>query len=112
MNVSFTRARAKLIIVGSRKTLADIELLHEFFVLMEEKGWILQLAAGADVAHSETFIPVVPTSPAVKRHAEDCDGVMKESPTVEPPQKRQKTVEVEGLLRGRPVLQDLVNDTK
>ncbi|KAJ8085344.1 DNA replication endonuclease-helicase Dna2 [Marasmius tenuissimus] len=112
MNVSFTRARSKLIIVGSRKTLADIELLHEFFVLMEGKGWILQLPAGADTAHSETFVPVVPASPRVKRHAGDHDAVTKENPTVEPPQKKQKKVEVEGLLRGRPILQDLVNDTK
>jgi DNA replication ATP-dependent helicase Dna2 len=41
MNVSFTRARAKLVIFGSRKTLQREPLLAQFFKLMEEQKWIL-----------------------------------------------------------------------
>ncbi|KAF9010450.1 Dna2-domain-containing protein [Hymenopellis radicata] len=55
MNVSFTRARSKLIIFGSRKTLQGTPLLKEFFVLMESKDWILQLPAGAHASHASAF---------------------------------------------------------
>ena len=52
MNVSFTRARNKLVIFGSRKTLQREALLAQFFDLMESQGWILALPGGADVAHA------------------------------------------------------------
>lgn len=55
MNVSFTRARCKLVIFGSRKTLQREPLLEQFFDLMEGQGWILALPAGADVAHARVF---------------------------------------------------------
>lgn len=55
MNVSFTRARSKLVIFGSRKTLQREPLLAQFFGLMESQGWILALPAGADVAHARVF---------------------------------------------------------
>lgn len=55
MNVSFTRARCKLVIFGSRKTLQREPLLAQFFELMEHQGWILSLPAGADVAHAMIF---------------------------------------------------------
>jgi DNA replication ATP-dependent helicase Dna2 len=55
MNVSFTRARSKLVIFGSRKTLQREPLLAQFFDLMESQGWILALRAGADVAHVRVF---------------------------------------------------------
>ena len=55
MNVSFTRARSKLVIFGSRKTLQREPLLAQFFDLMESQGWILTLPAGADVAHARVF---------------------------------------------------------
>ncbi|KAF4610251.1 hypothetical protein D9613_010517 [Agrocybe pediades] len=52
INVSFTRARSKLVIFGSRKTLGREPLLQEFFDLMESKKWILQLEKGALEVHS------------------------------------------------------------
>lgn len=55
MNVSFTRARCKLVIFGSRKTLQREPLLAQFFELMENQGWILALPAGADGAHARIF---------------------------------------------------------
>ncbi|PPQ80398.1 hypothetical protein CVT26_008303, partial [Gymnopilus dilepis] len=55
MNVSFTRARSKLVIFGSRKTLQREPLLAQFFELMESRGWILRLRAGADRAHERVF---------------------------------------------------------
>ena len=55
MNVSFTRARCKLVIFGSRKTLQREPLLAQFFDLMELQGWILALPAAADTAHARVF---------------------------------------------------------
>ncbi|KAG7095095.1 hypothetical protein E1B28_005882 [Marasmius oreades] len=108
MNVSFTRARSKLILVGSRKTLSTAELLNEFFILMEEKDWILQLPPGADTVHDGIFVDALPGSPSGKRNTSE--DVSKEIAMSERPNKKQK--KSDGLLRGRPILQDLVNDTR
>ncbi len=77
MNVSFTRVRKKLVIVGSRRTLQREPLLASFFALMQEKGWIRALAPGAHKAHARVFD--VAASPA-KRGAgteEDSDAPVK-----------------------------------
>ncbi|KAJ2927541.1 hypothetical protein H1R20_g9553, partial [Candolleomyces eurysporus] len=51
MNVSFTRARSKLVIFGSRKTLKGDALLGQFFELMEGKGWVYELPPSAHLVH-------------------------------------------------------------
>lgn len=43
LNVSFTRAKRKLIIVGSKTTLSCAERLSEFITLMDRNKWILDL---------------------------------------------------------------------
>ncbi|KAF5339801.1 hypothetical protein D9611_009204 [Ephemerocybe angulata] len=53
MNVSFTRARSKLVIFGSRKTLKSDPLLAQFFELMEGRGWVYELPVGAHVVHKQ-----------------------------------------------------------
>ncbi|KAJ7672725.1 DNA replication factor Dna2-domain-containing protein [Mycena rosella] len=112
MNVSFTRARSKLIIFGSRKTLQTAPLLHEFFDLVESRGWIVRLPAGADTFHPSLFVGA---SSAPKRGAEDMDQslVAKENLAAERPQKKPKLRKgaEDGMLRGRPILRDLVNET-
>ena len=52
INVSFTRAKAKLVIFGSRSTLKGDKLLDEFLQLMESKRWIYSLPLGADGLHA------------------------------------------------------------
>ncbi|KAJ7505308.1 DNA replication factor Dna2-domain-containing protein [Mycena galericulata] len=111
MNVSFTRARSKLIIFGSRKTLETAPLLQEFFDLMEDKGWILPLPPNADTLHA---VLSAGGSGALKRGAEDMDEVVvaKENAVGRPQKKpKLKRVAEDGLLRGRPILRDLVNET-
>lgn len=107
LNVSFTRARSKLIIVGSRKTLQGTPLLNEFFGLMENQGWILRLQPGADLLHAEAFGIKLNGS---KRGANDENtNLMDRQP------KKLKTRKIggdDGLLRGRPLLQDLLNEAK
>ncbi|KAL6708503.1 DNA replication endonuclease-helicase Dna2 [Coniothyrium glycines] len=43
VNVALTRARSKLIILGSEKTLSENELLRDMVALCREKGWVLDL---------------------------------------------------------------------
>ncbi|KAF8123075.1 DNA replication factor Dna2-domain-containing protein [Mycena galopus ATCC 62051] len=113
MNVSFTRARSKLIIFGSRKTLQKAPLLQEFFDLVESRGWILQLPTRADKLHPALAVEASTT--ASKRGAEHMDLPLhgKENAlAVERPQKKPKLKRAEeGMLRGRPILRDLMNET-
>ncbi|KAF8908142.1 DNA replication factor Dna2-domain-containing protein [Gymnopilus junonius] len=80
MNVSFTRARSKLVIFGSRKTLQREPLLAQFFDLMQARGWILQLQ------------PVRPRKKAKVEMGKNVAGANA------------------GVLKGRPILRDLVGN--
>ncbi|KAK2799677.1 Tripartite DNA replication factor [Onygenales sp. PD_10] len=52
VNVAFTRARTKLLIVGSKNTLRDgTELLGKFVKLMDERGWTYDLPPKAVEGH-------------------------------------------------------------
>ncbi|KAJ4472562.1 Dna2-domain-containing protein [Lentinula edodes] len=108
MNVSFTRARSKLIIIGSRKTLQGAPLLKEFFNLMENQDWILRLPPGADLLHADAFDT---KHNGLKRGTTDENtGLSKEGQSTN--KKSRKIGGEEGFLRGRPILQDLLNDVK
>ncbi|KAF9497048.1 hypothetical protein BDN71DRAFT_662308 [Pleurotus eryngii] len=150
MNVSFTRAKSKLVLFGSRKTLESTPLLEEFFKLMDLHQWTLKLSPGADRMHlqlqpsgegaksegdtpdstlkrpsEELYItavrarenhPPTPTTPS--RLGEDRRPVKraKPSPTPSPTaplsQRGNPHGSRGGFLRGRHILQDLVNDGK
>lgn len=43
VNVALTRARSKMVIIGSEKTLSENELLRDMVALCREKGWVLDL---------------------------------------------------------------------
>lgn len=52
VNVAFTRARTKLVVVGSKSTLRDgNELLGKYVRLVEEKGWVYDLPRNAVGSH-------------------------------------------------------------
>ncbi len=51
VNVALTRARTKLLVIGSKSTLVCNELLKDFVRLMEEKGWCYNLPVGACGGH-------------------------------------------------------------
>ncbi|KAJ5823300.1 hypothetical protein N7447_005640 [Penicillium robsamsonii] len=52
VNVAFTRAQTKLLVVGSRSTLRDgNELLCKYVRLVESKGWVYNLPNGAIHKH-------------------------------------------------------------
>lgn len=54
INVAFTRAKTKLLVVGSRSTLGGCgegEMLARFVGLMEERAWVYELKKGALEGH-------------------------------------------------------------
>lgn len=132
MNVSFTRARSKLILFGSRKTLQREPLLAQFFELMEEQGWIFQLPPGSGAVHAKAFETLdgdasAQTSEREKqttnksgqkrRHTGKGNLVVKTEKQNQnrelPPAKKARLTKMNdnirnGLLKGRPILQDLV----
>ncbi|KAG1812287.1 Dna2-domain-containing protein [Suillus variegatus] len=106
VNVSFTRARSKLIIIGSRKTLNSTELLSVFLTLMDERGWMLTLPANADVKHPALQSERCGIRSPAKRSKENESVASVNEPLL----KKLKTPKVEeGILKGRPILQDVVN---
>ena len=52
VNVALTRARSKLVVLGSRRTLSNNDLLAKFMTLVDGKGWSLDLPRGADELHA------------------------------------------------------------
>lgn len=115
MNVSFTRARSKLVIFGSRKTLQADKLLGEFFELMEEQGWIFQLPPGATQLHTAVIDTPVASSPGkrgVPNSSPVQDAAIENGGDERPRKKAKKLDDHHGLLKGRPILKDLFNDTK
>ncbi len=55
VNVALTRAKSKLIVLGSRQTLRNNELLAKFLKLVDEKRWSMDLPSNADTCHSFDF---------------------------------------------------------
>ncbi|KAJ5935398.1 hypothetical protein N7466_004945 [Penicillium verhagenii] len=137
VNVAFTRARTKLLVVGSRSTMRDgNELLHKYVRLVESKGWVYNLPPNATENHifqpdtlESSGMPL--TSPKI---AKTPAGVKKNrSPTVKseprsreplsplgsrqpasnlrvPEKKGAKILNGNAILGNRPILRDIVND--
>jgi DNA replication ATP-dependent helicase Dna2 len=96
INVSFTRAKKKLVIFGSATTMGSDKLLKSFLDLMEEKDWMLRLKAGAEKAHS---LPVEgATAERPGRGGDDKEVKVKREVKVE-----------KGILNGRPFLKEALD---
>jgi DNA replication ATP-dependent helicase Dna2 len=96
INVSFTRAKKKLVIFGSATTMGSDKLLKSFLDLMEEKNWILRLKAGAERSHSQLIESV--TAERAGRGGEDKEVKVKREVKVE-----------KGILNGRPFLKEALD---
>ncbi len=114
MNVAFTRARSKLVIFGSRSTLARTPLLESFFQLMEGEDWILRLRGDAHQAHC-----VFPAQDVSAKRTHEEDYVANPNPEKEVRtkdlhggecSKRRRISPDVGVLRSRPILRDVFND--
>lgn len=111
LNVSFTRARSKLIIFGSRKTLGNAQLLKDFFTLMEEKKWVVQLPSGAHTAHEHAFRGLGMAGSPKRAHG-DGSSKMDENMGSPRPMKKAKGIKLETLAKGRPILRELLEHTE
>lgn len=58
INVCLTRAKSKLIIVGSRTTVSNSPVMRELLDLVSERDWVYRIPAG------ETNLPVPAPSPS------------------------------------------------
>ena len=52
LNVAFTRAKSKLIIIGSRKTLETASALNAFLKLLDDNNWSYVLPSSADKSYN------------------------------------------------------------
>ncbi|KZT52355.1 hypothetical protein CALCODRAFT_441693 [Calocera cornea HHB12733] len=71
INVSFTRARKKLVIFGSGSTLGASPLLGTFMQLMREKGWVYALKEGAENVHREALGSATQLPGSLKRVSQE-----------------------------------------
>jgi DNA replication ATP-dependent helicase Dna2 len=55
INVAFTRARSKLIILGSKSTLCSNDLLKDFVLLMEKNSWVYPMPVDGHLIHRATI---------------------------------------------------------
>jgi hypothetical protein len=83
---------------------------------MEGEDWIIQLPCGAHEAHTDVFHPTQ-TAPTRRTHEDGMESLNSEkqgrkqcSPNEESNKRRRIGLDV-GLLRGRPILRDVLNDT-
>jgi DNA replication ATP-dependent helicase Dna2 len=117
VNVAVTRARSKLIIIGSKSTLGQSqnEVVEGLIQLMDGKGWIYNLPANALGDHAFEY-----GSQATGKVRGDEQSICtagkvapSQSPSKEFFRKPAKTVrggvDVEKLLKKRPVMRDIIN---
>ncbi|TLD09942.1 hypothetical protein PgNI_05644 [Pyricularia grisea] len=137
INVAFTRAKTKLLVVGSRETLrgcgAD-EMLSKFVRLMEDRNWVCDLPADALESHlfedggiAATGTTIAPTQASPRRKSPkktfganalpklSSAGVSKVGGKENvPPDRRQPTkkagIGAKMLTKGKPILRDILND--
>ncbi|GAB7363920.1 hypothetical protein MBLNU230_g4483t1 [Neophaeotheca triangularis] len=76
VNVAFTRARSKLVILGSRRTLRSNALLERFLQLVDGRGWAIDVPGGFDAQ-----LPFVTQSPEVSRSKSQKQKSMAPSPS-------------------------------
>lgn len=74
INVSFTRAKKKLVVFGSQRTLNQDKLLGKFFNLMAERQWIRSLSSCADALHNWSNTETEPDAAHSDGHGSDTDA--------------------------------------
>ncbi|KAL6717879.1 DNA replication endonuclease-helicase Dna2 [Lecanora helva] len=125
INVALTRARTKLLILGSRSTLIGNELLKDLITLMESRRWWFDLHPTACEGHvwedSGTQVSGKGSVEVVKVEVEKISPVRVATKRKFGEGKenqmggrrvaaKQGKLDMNALLRRRPVLKDIVND--
>ena len=124
INVAFTRAKTKLLVIGSRETLkgnASEEMVAKFVQLMEEKGWIYDLPKGALDSHifddfgtqatasTKEQTPTTQWKQANGKKTNRFPLSLGGKENMRPGPKRAKVGD-RALLAGKPVSRDIMND--
>ncbi|RDW94135.1 bifunctional ATP-dependent DNA helicase/ssDNA endodeoxyribonuclease DNA2 [Aspergillus mulundensis] len=132
VNVAFTRARTKLLVLGSKNTLRNgNELLGKYVNLVEQRGWVYDLPKNAVENHIfddvplSTFDRFTPSPVKKKSSPNKSPNVVRKaarnplSPVQQrlslsglrkPAKKGMNILSGQKILGNRPVLQDVVND--
>lgn len=124
VNVAFTRARTKLLVLGSKSTLRNgNELLGKYVKLVEQQGWTYDLPKSAvenhifdDVPIStyDRFTPSPKQSPSAKKTPRNplspVQDRLSSSGLKKPAKRGLKILSGQKILGNKPVLQDVVND--
>lgn len=129
VNVALTRARTKLLILGSKSTMKGNELLDKFVKFMDARGWIYNLPNGATDGHlfDDSATPLTAKvgshdEAKAARKRQEARGIVKPKriygffEKVKGRGKENQTAARSGkvteraLLAKRPVLRDILND--
>jgi DNA replication ATP-dependent helicase Dna2 len=86
VNVALTRARSKLVVFGSKRTLKNNDLLTKFMALVDGKKWSVNLPKAADEMHafayaSQQAVAVAEAASAKKRSPANKTPASPQSPT-------------------------------
>lgn len=122
-----TRARFKVVIFGSKKTLKASPLLEEFFNIMEERDWVVTLPPGADRCYCEKKVAQISVMTAnvtsqvsqvgtKKRTLQDMgftrSDQKKENVVLKVEKKVKKARLGDAFVRSRPLLRDVMNNAR
>ncbi|KAK9333963.1 DNA replication factor Dna2-domain-containing protein [Lipomyces starkeyi] len=97
LNVTFTRARSKLVIFGSKKTLMAVDMLAKFFELVESKGWIYSVPRDTHLLHPQVL---------------DAGGPRTESTAVHGRKPQKAAVKLGAAIESRPILRNIINELR
>ena len=123
VNVALTRARTKLLVLGSKSTLVGNELLRNFIALMQGKGWWYDLPVGATEGHvfedvqtqfsskgSADLEGEANSGKSKMKAARQVLGEGKENRLGKRVPAKQAKLDINALISKRPVLRDIVNE--
>ncbi|KAL7793100.1 DNA replication factor Dna2 domain-containing protein [Trichoderma ceciliae] len=119
INVAFTRAKTKLLVVGSMGTLkggGEETMLSKFISLMEDRDWIYHMPDNALESHCFEDLQPTGATQRTPRRSPKRAAPMKASPTSykdkenKKPSPRRARMGDAMLLKGKPITRDILNE--
>lgn len=120
INVAFTRAKTKLLVIGSKSTLkrsGNENMLSKFISLMEERDWIYDLPADALESHyfEDLGTQITATGPTQRTKSPKRITKGKVHPAIAGKENRRlspkrATIGERALLKGRLITRDILNE--
>lgn len=114
INVAFTRAKSKMIIIGSQNTLANDRLLNDFLQLVHNEGWAYDLPSNALSMHAMSRSGTtysVTAEPSIRAQSQASKVNTKLSGRSLPPTARQTKISTAGaraIRTNKPILRDVL----